>query len=225
MVAACFSQRFNKGAGGGGVAQGSGLRGSGGEGSIGHILGRAQALIQGYTGNWKTWGCIIGGHWTSGPAPHSGLPTPRPSTPCSTCCASQPEELISPLRLTLATPQWTLLWLWDTGKVSLRYTGQTGCCRWGDHRGYMEHFSSMSDASSKSIHIRKHLSATVYLAQARARPGSQGASSVLGVTVSVTETMMGDTQALRGPKEAVAPYQDGWGLGRASWDLRWRRMV
>lgn len=73
----------------------------------------------------------------------------------------------------------------------------------------MEHFSSMSDASSKSIHIRKHLSATVYLAQARARPGSQGASSVLGVTVSVTETMMGDTQALRGPKEAVAPYQDG----------------
>lgn len=65
----------------------------------------------------------------------------------------------------------------------------------------------------------------MYLAQAHARPGSQGASSVLGVTVSVTEYMMGDTQALRGPKEALAPYQDGWGLGRASWDLSRGRMV
>nr|KAF6349945.1 regulatory factor X associated ankyrin containing protein [Myotis myotis] len=29
-----------------------------------------------------------------------------------------PEELISPLKLTLATPQWISLWLWDTGKCN-----------------------------------------------------------------------------------------------------------
>ncbi|XP_070102815.1 DNA-binding protein RFXANK isoform X3 [Equus przewalskii] len=31
-----------------------------------------------------------------------------------------PEELISPPRLTLATPRWTSLWPWDTGKCNKR---------------------------------------------------------------------------------------------------------
>uniref|UniRef100_A0A8C2NV99 Regulatory factor X associated ankyrin containing protein n=1 Tax=Capra hircus TaxID=9925 RepID=A0A8C2NV99_CAPHI len=42
-----------------------------------------------------------------------------------------PEELISPLRQTPATPRWTSPWPWDIGKVGLRHLeAVSGCCRW-----------------------------------------------------------------------------------------------
>ncbi|XP_004873477.1 DNA-binding protein RFXANK isoform X2 [Heterocephalus glaber] len=46
-----------------------------------------------------------------GPTEHAS-PTP------SACSALQPEVRILPRRLTQATPQWTSLWPWDTGKCN-----------------------------------------------------------------------------------------------------------
>lgn len=40
--------------------------------------------------------------------------------------------------------------------------------------------------------------------------------------MSVAGVMMGDTQAQRGPKEALAPPQDGWGSGWVSWGPKGR---
>lgn len=79
--------------------------------AIGHILWRAQALSKAM----QTTSRLV--------AASCGAVTGPPEPRCSTCFVLQPEELISPPRLTLATPRWTSLWPWDTGKVGLRHTG------------------------------------------------------------------------------------------------------
>lgn len=60
----------------------------------------------------------------------------------------------------------------------------TGCCRWGDQRGYMGHTSWIL---ATRVFTLETLRATVYLAWACARPSSQGAPYDLEVEVNVCQ--------------------------------------
>lgn len=51
-------------------------------------------------------------------AEHGGAPQ-SPSPVPNACSALQPGALTSPQRPTLATPQWTSQWPWDSAKVGL----------------------------------------------------------------------------------------------------------